>query len=76
MDDIEHADKQYQTHFAARLKEVRRQNALSNPIDPNTLKPIPRNPGRVCFQCPAPTVSDDHRWCSVECRTIWSRENE
>jgi len=34
------------------------------------------NPSQICWQCPAPTKSQQHRWCSIECRDAWARENE
>jgi len=34
------------------------------------------NPEQICWQCPATTKSPQHRWCSIECRDAWARDNE
>jgi hypothetical protein len=34
------------------------------------------NPTKECIECGAPTPSTKHRWCSLECRDIWSKDND
>ena len=41
--------------------------AIGNPLDLS-------NPGGVCFYCEEPTGTD-HRWCDIECRDAWQKEN-
>ena len=64
MDDLEYADKQYQTHFEARVKAIRAEKIKLH------------NPSQKCWSCEADTESDRHRWCSSECRDRYQKENE
>lgn len=64
MDDAEYADKQYQTHFDARVKAIREQKLVMS------------NPDKKCWSCGFETESEQHRWCCPECRNAWQIENE
>ena len=63
-DEVDRAAIEQDVHMAAALKRS---------LD---AKLVIDNPTQECIECGAPTPSPKHRWCSFECRDIWSKDND
>lgn len=57
---------------ASRLAQINLEIALAGVI---SQKIDMSNPSKQCWQCEEPTASDQHRWCSAECRDDWEAAN-
>lgn len=62
-DLVDLADRSYQVHLDAQIRGI-----TSQKIDMS-------NPSQECWHCGRETASNQHRWCSPECRDDWSKEN-